>query len=145
MTNELWQCHCRNRGIKFFFNNCGNGIAKNGGEKSYEIYERVKKKVVMSTIFLQHFHNKSHMISYQQFKKICDKLIMAMVLPKQMRDIKKSTHILILSVFFLTETVWFVTFFYDKKKWNGIVAMALSKQEGKRFIPIGFWQCHCQN
>ena len=34
------------------------------GEKSYEIYERVKKKVVMSTIFLQYFHNKSHMISY---------------------------------------------------------------------------------
>ena len=35
-----------------------------GGGGSYEIYERVKKKVVMSTIFLQHFHNKSHMISY---------------------------------------------------------------------------------
>ena len=34
MTNELWQCHCRNRGINFFFSNCGNGIAKNGGEKS---------------------------------------------------------------------------------------------------------------
>ena len=33
-------------------------------KKGYEIYERVKKKVVMSTIFLQHFHNKSHMISY---------------------------------------------------------------------------------
>ena len=64
LTNELWQCHYRNRGIKFFFSNCGNGIAENRGEKSYEIYERVKKKVVMSTIFLQHFHNKSHMISY---------------------------------------------------------------------------------
>ena len=36
----------------------------------------------MSTIFLQHFHNKSHMISYYQFKKICDKLIVAMALPK---------------------------------------------------------------
>ena len=36
----------------------------------------------MSTIFLQHFHNKSHIISYYQFKKICDKLIVAMVLPK---------------------------------------------------------------
>ena len=33
-------------------------------KKCYEICERVKKKVVMSTIFLQHFHNKSHMISY---------------------------------------------------------------------------------
>ena len=64
LTNELWQCHYRNRGIKFFFSNCGNGIAENRGEKSYEIYERVKKKVVMFTIFLQHFHNKSHMISY---------------------------------------------------------------------------------
>ena len=40
---------------------------------------------------------------------------------------KKSTHILILSVFFFTETVWFVMFFYDKKKLNGIVAMALPK------------------
>ena len=37
----------------------------------------------MSTIFLQHFHNKSHVISYYQLKKICDKLIIAMVLPKQ--------------------------------------------------------------
>ena len=36
----------------------------------------------MSTIFLQYFHNKSHMISYYQFKKICDKLIVAMTLPK---------------------------------------------------------------
>ena len=51
---------------KFCFGNCGNGIAKNGGKKKrcYEICERVKKKVVTSTIFLQHFHNKSHMISY---------------------------------------------------------------------------------
>ena len=58
-------------------------LPKMGGKKSYEIYERVKKKVVMSTIFLQHFHNKSHMISHYQFKKICDKLIVAMPLPKQ--------------------------------------------------------------
>ena len=33
LTNELWQCHCRNKGIKFFFSNCGNGIVENGGEK----------------------------------------------------------------------------------------------------------------
>ena len=50
------------------------------GEKSYEIYERVKKKSC-------HVHNIfttfSHMISYYQFKKICDKLIVAMPLPKQ--------------------------------------------------------------
>ena len=32
--------------------------------RCYEIRERVKKKVVVSIIFLQHFHNKSHMISY---------------------------------------------------------------------------------
>ena len=36
----------------------------------------------MSTIFLQHFHNKSHIINYYQFKKNCDKLIVAMALPK---------------------------------------------------------------
>ena len=33
LTNELWQCHCRNRGIKVFFSNCGNGIVENGGKK----------------------------------------------------------------------------------------------------------------
>ena len=33
LTNELWQCHYRNRGINFFFSNCGNGIAENGGKK----------------------------------------------------------------------------------------------------------------
>ena len=37
----------------------------------------------MSTIFLQHFHNKSYMISYYQLKTICVKLILAIVLPKQ--------------------------------------------------------------
>ena len=37
----------------------------------------------MSTKFLQYFHNKSHLISYYQLKKICDKLIVAMVLQKQ--------------------------------------------------------------
>ena len=36
-----------------------------GGERGSEIYGRVKKKKgVMSTIFLQHFYNKSHVISY---------------------------------------------------------------------------------
>ena len=33
LTNELWQCHCRNRGINFFFRNCGSGIAENGRKK----------------------------------------------------------------------------------------------------------------
>ena len=36
LTNELWQYHCRNRGIKFFFSNCGNGIVKNGGKKKLQ-------------------------------------------------------------------------------------------------------------
>ena len=45
--------------------NCGNAIAENEKKKKcYEICERVKKKVVTSIIFLQHFHNKSHIISY---------------------------------------------------------------------------------
>ena len=40
-----------------------------GGERGSEIYGRVKKKKgVISTIFLQHFYNKSHVISYYQFK-----------------------------------------------------------------------------
>ena len=59
----------------------------------------------MSTIFLQHFHNKSHMISYYQFKKFCDKLIVAMALPKLGE--KKNCETL-------------------------IVAMPLSKQGGKK-------------
>ena len=57
-----------------------------GGGRGSKIYGRVKKKKrsVMSTIFLQHFHNKSHVISYYQFKKKnCDKLIVAIPLPKQ--------------------------------------------------------------
>ena len=45
--------------------------------------ELKKKKGIMSTIFLQHVYNKSHVISYYQFKKNCDKLIVAMTLPKQ--------------------------------------------------------------
>ena len=61
----------------------------------------------MSTIFLQHFHNKSHMISYYQFKKICDKLIVAMALPKLGE--KKNCE-------------------------NLIVAMPLLKQENKIFF-----------
>ena len=44
--------------------NCGNGIVENEKKKNVTKSVKVKKKVVMSTIFLQHFHNKSHMISY---------------------------------------------------------------------------------
>ena len=67
---QLWQCHCR----------------KWGKKSGSEIWGRVKKKSVLSTIFLQHFHNKSHVISYYQLKKkICDKLIVAIALPKQVK------------------------------------------------------------
>ena len=62
---------------------CGNAIAKIGGKKSVaigavllpnmggkkklvvaEIWGGIKKKSATSTIFLQHFHNKSQVISY---------------------------------------------------------------------------------
>ena len=46
----LWQCHCRNRGRKKIV------VA--------EIWGGIKKISATSTIFLQHFHNKSHVISY---------------------------------------------------------------------------------
>ena len=72
----MWQTNCGNgiaeigRKKKLWEPNCGNAIAEIGeqkknlaivamallkmgvGGKSYEIYERVKKKVVMSIIFL---------------------------------------------------------------------------------------------
>ena len=41
-------------------------LPKMGGKKVTKSMNELKKKkkVVMSTIFLQYFHNKSHMISY---------------------------------------------------------------------------------
>ena len=47
--------------------NYGNAIAEIGKEKKIvvaEIWEGIKKISVTSTIFLQYFHNKSHVISY---------------------------------------------------------------------------------
>ena len=47
--------------------NCGNAIAEIGKEKKIvvaEIWGGIKKISVTFTIFLQHFHNKSHVISY---------------------------------------------------------------------------------
>ena len=64
--------------------NCGNGIAeigkknlaivamplpkiggkKNSGCRNHKWGIKKKKKSATSTIFLQHFHNKSHVISY---------------------------------------------------------------------------------
>ena len=49
----------------------------------------------------QYFHNKSHVISYYQFKKICDKLIMAMALPKSGKKIKYNLHAVNSSTIFL--------------------------------------------
>ena len=46
-------------------------LPKMGGKKKImvaEIWGGIKKKSAMSTIFLQHFHNKSQVISYYQFK-----------------------------------------------------------------------------
>ena len=46
--NQLWQCHCRNRGRKKnICGNCGNAIAENGRENKIvvaEIWEGIKKK-----------------------------------------------------------------------------------------------------
>ena len=50
---------------------CGNAIAEIGEEKKIviaEIWGGIKKISATSTIFLQHFHNKSHVINYYQFK-----------------------------------------------------------------------------
>ena len=44
LTNELWQCHCRNRGINFFFSYCGNGIIENWGKKKLRNLWKSKKK-----------------------------------------------------------------------------------------------------
>ena len=57
--------------VKFFFGNCDDVIAENGRKKeklwllkSREEFFKKKKKVLR----LQYFHNKSHVISYYQFK-----------------------------------------------------------------------------
>ena len=85
-SKNLWQINCSNGTVenvkkkKNCFGNCGNAIAENvkkkncfgncgnaiaeNGKKNYEICEWVKKKVVTYTIFLQYFHNKSHVINY---------------------------------------------------------------------------------
>ena len=55
---EFRQRGYQNRGIKFFFSNCGNGIAENGKKKKkkkgvLKSMEESKKKKVLSTIFSQ--------------------------------------------------------------------------------------------
>ena len=80
----------------------------------------MKKKGVMSTIFLQHFHNKSHVISYYQLKKICDKLIVVMALPK-LGEKKKFCETLIMAMPLPKQR--------EKKIVLAIVAIALPKKK----------------
>ena len=50
---ELWQWHCRNRGVKKKFGNCGNPIVENGKEKKMvsEIWGGIKEKCYVHNIF----------------------------------------------------------------------------------------------
>ena len=83
-----------------------------------EIWGGIKKKNATSTIFLQHFHNKSQVISYYQFK------------------FKFNAEIIFFNP---TITTWHLKICckncvhvpFLKKKWNGFVAMALPKQKKK--------------
>ena len=62
----LWETDCGNAiaeiGKFFFCTIVAMALPKMGGGK--KIYRRVKKKSVISIIFLQYFHNRSHVISY---------------------------------------------------------------------------------
>ena len=54
--NQLWHCHCRNRGRKKNCSNCGNAIAKNGREKKKIVVAAIwggikKKKCYVHNIF----------------------------------------------------------------------------------------------
>ena len=64
--NQLWQCHCRNRRVKKkIVAIVAMPLLKMGEKKIVaEIWGGIKKKSVTFTIFLQHFHNKSQVISY---------------------------------------------------------------------------------
>ena len=68
------------------------------GKKNFTKSVKVKKKKLSCP---QYFHNKSHMINYYQFKKICDKLIVAMELPKSREKIKYNLHAVNSSTIFL--------------------------------------------
>ena len=64
-----WQTNWGNAiaeiGKKKFVTIVAMTLPKMGGKKMwFRNLGRVKKKSVMSTIFLQHFHNKSHVINY---------------------------------------------------------------------------------
>ena len=54
--NQLWQCHCRNRGKKNFVAIVAILLPKMGGKKMVaEIWGGIKKKMLRS----QYFYNKS--------------------------------------------------------------------------------------
>ena len=65
--NQLWQYHCQNRGRKNKLWQLWQCITEIGEEKKIvvtQIWGGIKKISATSIIFLQYFHNKSHMISY---------------------------------------------------------------------------------
>ena len=67
LFRQLWKCHCRKwkKKKKILLAIGAMALLKMGKKKGMlRILWKSKKKVVTSTIFLQHFHNKSHMISY---------------------------------------------------------------------------------
>ena len=53
LTNELWQCHCRNRGINFFLATVAMALSKMGGKNVVPKSRESKKKRVTFTIFSQ--------------------------------------------------------------------------------------------
>ena len=66
---NLWQTNCGNGIAEIGKKNCDKLIVamvllKKKKKSGFEIWGRVKKESVTSIIFLQHFHNKSHVISY---------------------------------------------------------------------------------
>ena len=96
---KLWQWHCRNRREKKFilvgFWQCH---CRNWGKK--------KKKLVGMNLWQWHYWNrmKKNFVAIGLWQWHC----------RNRGEITKSTHILILSIFFFTEIIWFVTFFYGK-------------------------------
>ena len=99
---ELWQWYCQNRREKNLFQLVfGNAIAEIEGKKNLwewicdnGITEIWWKKNVAIGLWQWHCRNRW--------------------------EITKSTHILILSVFFFTEIIWFVTFFIGKSNLRNI-------------------------
>ena len=119
---ELWQWHCQTRREKNLFQLvCGNAIAEIEGKKivamnlwQWHCRNRMKKKIVAIGLWQWQCRNRG--------------------------EIKKNTHILILSVFFFfTEIIWFITFFYGKSNLRNIpyfkyIDFAHCKQNEKKKV-----------